>query len=113
MQKKLERTTDGEKMKMAGGDRETTESVLAERSMDCSAETMTEEKDEDKDKDKENGGGSMLRLRPLNMEDMKVAKNQVSSSFASEGAGMNELKSWNELFGEGGSRRKEQLTYFL
>lgn len=54
-----------------------------------------------------------IALRPLNMEDMKQAKNQVSSSFAAEGAGMAELKEWNELFGEGGSRRKQQLTYFL
>lgn len=54
-----------------------------------------------------------IALRPLNMEDMKQAKNQVSSSFAAEGAGMAELKEWNELFGEGGSRKKQQLTYFL
>ncbi|CBI22603.3 uncharacterized protein LOC100257581 [Vitis vinifera] len=52
-------------------------------------------------------------LRPLNMEDMRQAKNQVASSFASEGAVMNELKQWNELYGEGGSRKKKQLTYFL
>lgn len=54
-----------------------------------------------------------IALRPLNMEDMKQAKSQVSSSFAAEGAGMAELKEWNELFGEGGSRKKQQLTYFL
>lgn len=52
-------------------------------------------------------------LRPLNMEDMRQAKSQVSSSFAAEGAGMAELKEWNELFGEGGSRKKQQLSYFL
>ncbi|CDY56163.1 BnaA03g12490D [Brassica napus] len=52
-------------------------------------------------------------LRPLNMEDMRKAKNQVGASFASEGSGMNELKQWNDLYGEGGSRKKEQLTYFL
>ena len=38
---------------------------------------------------------------------------QVGASFASEGSGMNELKQWNDLYGEGGSRKKEQLTYFL
>ncbi|MCO5607363.1 hypothetical protein L7F22_061559 [Adiantum nelumboides] len=52
-------------------------------------------------------------LRPLNMDDLKQAKMQISSSFAAEGAGMAELKEWNELYGEGGSRRKQQLTYFL
>ncbi|KAK8625957.1 hypothetical protein V6N13_133614 [Hibiscus sabdariffa] len=55
----------------------------------------------------------VITLRPLSMEDFRQAKNQVAASFASEGAGMNELKQWNELYGEGGSRKKEQLTYFL
>ncbi|KAK8692740.1 hypothetical protein V6N13_070347 [Hibiscus sabdariffa] len=40
-------------------------------------------------------------------------KDQVAASFASEGSVMVELKQWNELYGEGGSRRKQQLTYFL
>ncbi|CAN4087681.1 unnamed protein product [Withania somnifera] len=52
-------------------------------------------------------------LRPLNMEDMRQAKNQVAASFASEGSVMSELKQWNDLYGEGGSRKKQQLTYFL
>ncbi|XP_028804813.1 uncharacterized protein LOC114759742 [Neltuma alba] len=55
----------------------------------------------------------VIVLRPLNMEDFREAKNQVAASFASEGAGMNELKQWNDLYGEGGSRKKQQLTYFL
>ncbi|KAK2372084.1 P-loop containing nucleoside triphosphate hydrolase superfamily protein [Trifolium repens] len=55
----------------------------------------------------------VISLRPLNMQDFKVAKSQVAASFASEGAGMNELKQWNDLYGEGGSRKKEQLSYFL
>lgn len=38
---------------------------------------------------------------------------QVAASFAAEGSIMNELKQWNDLYGEGGSRKKEQLTYFL
>ena len=85
-----------------------------ELSNNCNSTTFVEDKDDDEEEDKENGGDAgVLHLRPLNMEDMRKAKSQVSSSFASEGAGMNELKSWNELFGEGGSRRKEQLTYFL
>uniref|UniRef100_A0A0D9UYI4 AAA+ ATPase domain-containing protein n=1 Tax=Leersia perrieri TaxID=77586 RepID=A0A0D9UYI4_9ORYZ len=52
-------------------------------------------------------------LRPLNMKDLKEAKNQVAASFAAEGTIMGELKQWNELYGEGGSRKKQQLTYFL
>ncbi|TVU22963.1 hypothetical protein EJB05_32686 [Eragrostis curvula] len=52
-------------------------------------------------------------LRPLNMQDLKEAKNQVAASFAAEGSIMGELRQWNELYGEGGSRKKPQLTYFL
>ncbi|KAG4395121.1 hypothetical protein GLYMA_20G163900v4 [Glycine max] len=55
----------------------------------------------------------VMTLRPLNMEDMRLAKSQVAASFAAEGSIMSELKEWNELFGEGGSRKKQQLTYFL
>jgi SpoVK/Ycf46/Vps4 family AAA+-type ATPase len=70
------------------------------------SETSTETKETEKQEEP-------IVLRPLNMEDMRQAKNQVAASFASEGAVMNELKQWNELYGEGGSRKKEQLTYFL
>ncbi|KAL1552801.1 hypothetical protein AAHA92_13558 [Salvia divinorum] len=55
----------------------------------------------------------VISLRALNMEDLRQAKNQVAASFASEGAIMGELKQWNELYGEGGSRKKKQLSYFL
>ncbi|GER34347.1 P-loop containing nucleoside triphosphatehydrolases superfamily protein [Striga asiatica] len=54
-----------------------------------------------------------ISLRALNMEDMRQAKNQVAASFATEGSVMAELKQWNELYGEGGSRKKQQLSYFL
>ncbi|KAJ0971497.1 hypothetical protein J5N97_019456 [Dioscorea zingiberensis] len=64
---------------------------------------------ETKDKD----GEPTITLRPLNMDDMKQAKNQVAPSFAAEGSIMGELRQWNDLYGEGGSRKKEQLTYFL
>ncbi|KAF2583663.1 hypothetical protein F2Q70_00035264, partial [Brassica cretica] len=55
----------------------------------------------------------VITLRALSMEDMRVAKSHVAASFAAEGAGMNELKQWNDLYGEGSSRKKEQLSYFL
>ncbi|GAA0171550.1 hypothetical protein LIER_25554 [Lithospermum erythrorhizon] len=74
-------------------------------------ETKTsEESSEANEKPKEE---RVITLRPLSMEDMRHAKNQVASSFASEGSVMNELKQWNDLYGEGGSRKKQQLTYFL
>ena len=79
---------------------------------------MEDRKDDDNTKGGDNimdkkDDDNVYHLRPLNMEDMKQAKRQVSSSFAAEGAGMADLKSWNELFGEGGTRTKQQLTYFL
>ncbi|KAK4422556.1 Spastin [Sesamum alatum] len=55
----------------------------------------------------------VITIRPLNMEDFKEAKKQVAASFAAEGSIMGELKQWNDLYGEGGSRKKEQLSYFL
>ncbi|XP_068644815.1 uncharacterized protein [Aristolochia californica] len=74
------------------------------------AEAQNKEEEEAKEEEK---GERVITLRPLNMEDMRLAKNQVAASFAAEGANMNELKQWNELYGEGGSRKKEQLSYFL
>ncbi|GFP81038.1 uncharacterized aaa domain-containing protein c24b10.10c [Phtheirospermum japonicum] len=71
-------------------------------SEDASATTLEETKDE-----------KLISLRSLKMEDMRQAKNQVAASFASEGSVMAELKQWNELYGEGGSRKKQQLSYFL
>ncbi|KAK9197751.1 hypothetical protein WN944_012934 [Citrus x changshan-huyou] len=55
----------------------------------------------------------VITLRPLNMDDFREAKNQVAASFAAEGSIMSELTQWNDLYGEGGSRKKEQLSYFL
>ncbi|KAG5229660.1 peroxisome biosynthesis protein [Salix suchowensis] len=71
-----------------------------------SSEDAADSKEEGKEE-------NVIILRPLNMDDMRQAKNQVASSFATEGTVMNELKQWNELYGEGGSRKKQQLTYFL
>ncbi|EOA15306.1 hypothetical protein CARUB_v100258811mg, partial [Capsella rubella] len=78
-----------------------------------STEEPKEKEEEDAEAEAEASEERVITLRPLNMEDMRKAKNQVAASFSSEGAGMNELKQWNDLYGEGGSRKKEQLTYFL
>ncbi|KAK8521245.1 hypothetical protein V6N13_077364 [Hibiscus sabdariffa] len=71
-----------------------------------SPENASETKDDNTEEE-------VITLRSLTMEDMRQAKNQVAASFASEGSVMAELKQWNDLYGEGGSRKKEQLTYFL
>ncbi|XP_028764702.1 peroxisomal biogenesis factor 6 isoform X4 [Neltuma alba] len=68
---------------------------------------------EDASDTQDDGEEQVIALRPLNMEDMRQAKSQVAASFAAEGSIMAELKQWNELYGEGGSRKKQQLTYFL
>ncbi|KAB5525124.1 hypothetical protein DKX38_022873 [Salix brachista] len=52
-------------------------------------------------------------IRPLSMVDFKDAHEQVCASVSSESANMTELLQWNELYGEGGSRRKEALSYFM
>ncbi|KAM7527077.1 hypothetical protein LguiB_030487 [Lonicera macranthoides] len=52
-------------------------------------------------------------VRPLSMDDFKFAHEQVCASVSSESANMNELIQWNELYGEGGSRKKKSLSYFM
>ncbi|KAJ4838488.1 hypothetical protein Tsubulata_021088 [Turnera subulata] len=52
-------------------------------------------------------------IRPLNMDDFKYAHERVCASVSSESVNMTELVQWNELYGEGGSRRKKALSYFM
>ncbi|KAE8663486.1 hypothetical protein F3Y22_tig00112957pilonHSYRG00029 [Hibiscus syriacus] len=52
-------------------------------------------------------------LHPLNMGDFKNAYKRVHASISSESVNMSALRQWNELYGEGGSRRKEAPSYFL
>ncbi|MBA0750220.1 hypothetical protein Gogos_001638, partial [Gossypium gossypioides] len=65
------------------------------------------------EKKEENEERVIITLRPLNMEDMRQAKKQVAGNFASEGSVMSELKQWNELYGEGGSRKKQQCEILV
>ncbi|KAL0912495.1 hypothetical protein M5K25_018469 [Dendrobium thyrsiflorum] len=44
-------------------------------------------------------------LRPLFLDDFIQAKSKVGASVAYDAASMNELRKWNERYGEGGSRR--------
>ncbi|KAL9141831.1 hypothetical protein ABFS82_14G130800 [Erythranthe guttata] len=52
-------------------------------------------------------------VRSLNVDDFKYAHEQVCASVSSDSRNMNELVQWNELYGEGGSRKKESLSYFM
>ncbi|KAE8722861.1 ATP binding protein, putative isoform 3 [Hibiscus syriacus] len=52
-------------------------------------------------------------VRPLKMDDFKYAHEQVCASVSSVSTNMNELLQWNDLYGEGGSRKKKPLSYFM
>ncbi|KAF3536409.1 hypothetical protein F2Q69_00021483 [Brassica cretica] len=52
-------------------------------------------------------------IRPLTMNDFKAAHEQVCASVSTDSSNMNELQQWNELYGEGGSRKKTSLSYFM
>ncbi|XP_076885587.1 uncharacterized protein LOC143535128 isoform X2 [Bidens hawaiensis] len=50
-------------------------------------------------------------LRPLNLDDFIQSKAKVGPSVAYDAASMNELRKWNEQYGEGGSRRKSPFGF--
>ncbi|XP_073130017.1 uncharacterized protein [Henckelia pumila] len=52
-------------------------------------------------------------IRPLTTDDFKVAHDQVHASVSSESQNMNELLQWNDQYGEGGSRKKQSLSYYM
>ncbi|KAI4326463.1 hypothetical protein MLD38_031776 [Melastoma candidum] len=52
-------------------------------------------------------------IRPLKMDDFKHAHEQVCASVSSESMTTNEMLQWNELYGEGGSRKAASLSYFM
>ncbi|XP_027364492.1 uncharacterized protein LOC113871597 isoform X3 [Abrus precatorius] len=56
---------------------------------------------------------SSADIRPLKMDDFKYAHEQVCASVSSESTNMNELLQWNDLYGEGGSRKMRSLSYFM
>ncbi|XP_062187351.1 uncharacterized protein LOC133890805 isoform X2 [Phragmites australis] len=52
-------------------------------------------------------------VRPLKFSDFKHSHEQVCASISSDSTNMNELVQWNDLYGEGGSRQKTSLSYFM
>jgi SpoVK/Ycf46/Vps4 family AAA+-type ATPase len=82
-------------------------------------ELLDKEK-KDKEKAKEEGLEIPLSnavvvpyIRPLNMADMRQAMEKVRSSVATDAGSMVELQQWNEQYGEGGTRKKTTLSYFM
>ncbi|CAO2812763.1 unnamed protein product [Amaranthus hypochondriacus] len=50
-------------------------------------------------------------LRPLGLDDFVQSKSKVGPSVAYDAASMNELRKWNEQYGEGGSRKKSPFGF--
>ncbi|XP_022725142.1 uncharacterized protein LOC111281759 isoform X2 [Durio zibethinus] len=50
-------------------------------------------------------------LRPLNLDDFVQSKAKVGPSVAYDATSMNELRKWNEQYGEGGSRSKSPFGF--
>ncbi|XP_022147527.1 uncharacterized protein LOC111016414 isoform X2 [Momordica charantia] len=64
--------------------------------------------------EEENQGGrndGATTLRPLNLDDFIQSKAKVGPSVAFDAASMNELRKWNEQYGEGGSRSKSPFGF--
>ncbi|KAG0563533.1 hypothetical protein KC19_8G038900 [Ceratodon purpureus] len=56
---------------------------------------------------------SAALIRPLRFEDFKQAMTQVGASVAFDASSMNELRRWNEQYGEGGNRRKSNFGFVV
>ncbi|KAL6648178.1 hypothetical protein ACP70R_012402 [Stipagrostis hirtigluma subsp. patula] len=52
-------------------------------------------------------------VRALRISDFIHAHEQVCASVSSDSSNMSELIQWNDLYGEGGSRKKTTLSYFM
>ncbi|KAK7264111.1 hypothetical protein RJT34_31715 [Clitoria ternatea] len=63
------------------------------------------------EKEKENTGDTTSVLRPLNLDDFVQSKAKVGPSVAYDATSMNELRKWNEMYGEGGSRTKSPFGF--
>ncbi|CAN6675250.1 unnamed protein product [Malus baccata var. baccata] len=50
-------------------------------------------------------------LRPLNLDDFIQSKAKVGPSISYDASSMNELRKWNEQYGEGGTRRKSPFGF--
>jgi len=52
-------------------------------------------------------------LREMIMSDFVNAMKEISASVSENAHAIAELRKWNELYGEGGSRKKATLTYYV
>ncbi|KAL5554245.1 hypothetical protein UlMin_041646 [Ulmus minor] len=63
------------------------------------------------EKEKESKNGVAPSLRRLNLDDFLQSKAKVGPSVAYDATSMNELRKWNEQYGEGGSRQKSPFGF--
>ncbi|BBG94688.1 P-loop containing nucleoside triphosphate hydrolases superfamily protein [Prunus dulcis] len=63
------------------------------------------------DEKKESRSDVSPALRPLNLDDFIQSKAKVGPSISYDASSMNELRKWNEQYGEGGSRRKSPFGF--
>ncbi|PHT46319.1 hypothetical protein CQW23_15477 [Capsicum baccatum] len=56
---------------------------------------------------------SIADLRSLNMDDFRYSHQQVCESVLPESTNMTELLQWNDMYGEGGSRKKQSFSYIM
>ncbi|OAY58956.1 uncharacterized protein LOC110609281 isoform X2 [Manihot esculenta] len=64
------------------------------------------------EEEKKGGKGDVpSALRSLNLDDFIESKAKVGPSVAYDAATMNELRKWNEQYGEGGSRRRSPFGF--
>jgi len=89
-------------------------------------EILAKEKEEEEDKLKQNqiSEGKMeedfstttqkeVFIRPLSLKDFEKSLKEISASVSEDAFSVAELRKWNEMYGEGGNRRKETLSYFM
>eukprot|EP01117_Protostelium_nocturnum_P006947 TRINITY_DN2491_c0_g1_i2.p1 TRINITY_DN2491_c0_g1~~TRINITY_DN2491_c0_g1_i2.p1 ORF type:complete len:992 (-),score=351.68 TRINITY_DN2491_c0_g1_i2:46-3021(-) len=77
--------------------------------------------DQEKEAKKKEAAGStteptanqQINLRQLRMKDFEKSVNEISASVSEDAASVSELRKWNEMYGEGGNRKKQSLPYFL
>ncbi|KAK4417892.1 Spastin [Sesamum alatum] len=69
--------------------------------------------EKDKQKSPQGAERKQTELRPLEMADFKHACDQIRASVSNESRSMTELLRWNELYGEGGSKKNPTLSYYI
>uniref|UniRef100_A0A0D9Y033 AAA+ ATPase domain-containing protein n=1 Tax=Leersia perrieri TaxID=77586 RepID=A0A0D9Y033_9ORYZ len=79
----------------------------------CPIGEIIEEEDKERNLSRPEGRPEPPDIRPLTMDDFRFALRTVSASVSSGTRNLSELYRWNDLYGEGGSRKKVEFNYYL